>query len=161
MSATNARRGARRLAAGVCLSLAGIACPVLADPPAGAASPPDTTAGSAAGAASPVTDVAPSPAEIVALRMRVGDHTARVRLGEYAYDIRGARFEPAGVAFDPGRLYVASGGAYYERGPRPSSPIAWDRIDRITVRKPCGTRGAVVGAVVGLRGMVALAVYAN
>jgi len=113
-------------------------------------------------AASPATDGSPTPAEIAALRDRVDHHVARVRLGRDLYDIRGARFDSVGVAFDSHRLRPRSAVAYYEqRPPRPSSPIAWDRIDRITVRKPCGLRGAIAGGVMGTAVLTGVAVWWN
>ena len=106
-------------------------------------------------AAAPVAPRTPSPAEIATLSERVDHHVARIHLGRDAWDIRGARFEPGGVTFSPGDLQGVAAGDNGGRDddftqPAPlASPVGWDRIDRIEVRKPCGTGGALVGAVVG------------
>lgn len=106
------------------------------------------------------TDGSPTPAEIAALRDRVDHHVARVRVGQDLYDIRGARFDDVGVAFDSHRLRPRRAVAYYEpRPPLPPSPIAWDRIDRITVRKPCGLRGAIAGGVVGTAALAGIVTW--
>ena len=129
-------------------------------PPGGAcatAEPDSTaaTAGTVAIAAPPLAG-APPPAEIATLRERVDHHQVRVHLGPSAYDIRGARFDAAGVGFAPTDLRCVPGWDSGARGDDSfavpaalASPIGWDRIDRIEVRKPCGTRGALVGGLVG------------
>jgi hypothetical protein len=105
--------------------------------------------------APPAAPRTPSPAEIATIRERVARHDARLHLGGNAYDIRGAFFESDGVAFTPRDLRGVTardnGGPYDDfTQPEPlASPIAWDRIDRIQVWKPCGLRGALVGAAVG------------
>ena len=114
----------------------------------------DTPSLQPAAAASPAAPRIPSPAEIATLSERVDHHVARIHLVESAYDIRGARFESGGVAFAPGELRAVPAG---DNG-KPdddstqlaplASPISWDRIGRIAVRKPCGTRGALAGGLV-------------
>jgi len=150
------------LAVAVGLLLAATACLARVASAVPALSPAGLVADTAATTAPPGADGSPTPAEIAVLRQRVERHVVRVRLGQDLYDIHGARFDTVGIAFDSRGLRACRAFADYEpRPPLPSSPIAWDRIDRITVQKPCGTRGAVVGAVVGLGGMVALGIYAN
>lgn len=128
---------------------------------------PAAATDTAANPAPSVSDGAPSPAEIATMRERVNypitvrgrvKHPItiiRVFLGRDAYDVRGARFDSRGVAFAPGNLRGVpawdNGGSNGD-GTRPAplaSPIGWDRIERITMRKPCGARGALVGAVAG------------
>lgn len=117
--------------------------------------PAVAVADSAAKTTPTLAEAAPSAAEIATLRSRVGDGVARVRIGADAYDIRAARFTAEGVAFGRGDLRGVPG---WDRGMSNgddtrsaplASPIGWDRIDRITVRKPCGLRGAVVGGLLG------------
>jgi hypothetical protein len=112
--------------------------------------------------AASVSDGAPSPAEIVTVRERVNHPVVRVFRGQDAYDVRGARFDSRGVAFVPANLRGVpawdNGGPYgdYTRPARLASPIGWDRIDRITMRKPCALRGAVVGGLVSTAAAVAI-----
>jgi hypothetical protein len=146
--------------------LVGATRPALADSPVSA---PDSawTAGSAllrapaaavdtvANLAPSVSDGAPSPAEIVTMRERVDHPVVRLFIGQDAYDVRRARFDSGGVAFASGNLRGVP--AWENGGPngdhtRPAplaSPIGWDRIDRITMRKPWALRGAVQGGLIG------------
>ena len=136
-------------------------------PPADFAGATDASSLQALTAAPPAAPRTPSPVEIATLSERVDRHVARVHLGESAYDIRGARFESGGVAFTPGDLRGVA--AWDNGGPngddtRPAplaSPIGWDHIDRIQVRKPCGLRGALVGAVVGAAAYTAILGWAS
>jgi hypothetical protein len=103
------------------------------------------------------------PVTLGGLHGMIGGKTVRVRLGEDAFVIQNARPEPSGLAFTPGDLSGVPaplpGAEYYMvRWPvRPASPIGWDRIDRIEVRRPSAVRGAAIGLavtsalVVGLR----------
>jgi hypothetical protein len=81
--------------------------------------------------------------------------TVRVHLGEDAFRIHDAMPGPDGLAFAPGAVLsepaaVPDTDYWMVRWPaHPASPISWDRIDRIDVRRPSGKRGAVVGCVVG------------
>lgn len=103
----------------------------------------------------PAGAAAPTPAEIGVLRERLGRHVARVRVGAESYDVRDARFDAGGLTFAPGDArpldrWESRGrtGVLVTPGPL-SSPVGWDRIEGVTVRKPCGWRGALVGGVVG------------
>ena len=125
------------------------------------------TVAAAESAAAP-TGGPPSPAEIAILRGRMDHHVARVQLRLDAYDIRGATFDAGGVSFGPG---AARGVPRWEREGRSgtlalpgplASPVGWDRIDFVIVRKPCGTRGALVGGVAGAAAYATiLAVFAE
>ena len=116
---------------------------------------PAAAADTAANPAPLVTDRSPSPAEIATLRERVNHPVVRLFIGQDAYDVRGARFDSRGVAFAPANLRGVP--AWENGGPngdhtRPAplaSPIGWDRIDRITMRKPWALRGAVKGGLIG------------
>ena len=140
---------------------------------------PAAATDTAANSAPSVSDGAPSPAEIVTVRERVNYPITvrgrvnypitiiRVFLGRDAYDVRGARFDSRGVAFAPGNLRGVpawdNGGSNGD-GTRPAplaSPIGWDRIERITMRKPCGARGALVGAVAGAVAYTAICGWAR
>ena len=127
----------------------------------------DASSLQAPAAAPPAAPRTPSPAEIATVRERVAHHDARIHLGGNAYDIRGAGFESGGVTFTPGDLHGVPAG---DNGgpdddftqPAPlASPIGWDRIDRIQVRKPCGLRGALAGAVVGAAAYTAILSWAS
>ena len=115
---------------------------------AGAGVATASTCAEASAATSPDSAVTPPPspgsspsaAELDLVRQRVGTHTVRAQVGALAYDFRGARFDSIGMYFDPRRSSDAT---------PLSSPVAWDRIQRIDVLKPCGTRGAVIGGAIG------------
>lgn len=133
--------------------------PVPAGDAAGAADASSLRTPAAAPPAAPRT---PSPAEIATLSERVDHHVARIHLGGNAYEIRGARFESGGFAFSAGDLRGVP--AWDNGGPNDdftqpaplASPISWDRIDKIEVRKPCGTRGALAGGLIGTAASAAI-----
>jgi hypothetical protein len=135
-------------------------------PVADSAGATDASSVQSAAAATPAAPRTPSPAEIATLGERVDHHVARVHLGGSAYDIRGARFESGGVAFAPDALRRVP--AWDDGQPDddlkqpapPASPISWDRMDKVEVRKPCGTRGALAGGLIGAAAGAAIFAWA-
>jgi len=108
----------------------------------------------------PAPAVAAPPVPLVALREDVGRHLVRLEVGQDRYELRRARLEPAGIAFDPGDLRGLpsrpAGGGYWQEKPAPAlaSPIGWDRVQRIQTQHSNLLRGAVVGSLLAV-GMVA------
>jgi hypothetical protein len=121
------------------------------DPPVNVSLSTDAAADTARSA----DDGSASPAGIPTLRGRADHNPLRVFLGQDAYASRGAALDSTGVAFAPGDLRGVpardNGGTNgdYTRPAPLASPIGWDRIDRIDVRKSCGLRGALVGGLIG------------
>jgi hypothetical protein len=126
---------------------------------------PAAGADTAAEVAPSITGGAPSPAALGILRERVDRHEVRVFVGPNAYDARRVRFDAAGLSFAPGDLRGVpawDNGGPHGDGTRPAplaSPVTWDRIDRMSLRKPCGLRGALIGAVVGAAVYAAIVGY--
>ena len=100
----------------------------------------------------------PSREQMEAIRKRVGRHGIWLVSDGVHFEARHPRFDDAGVSFAPNDLHLP----YWQdtTGTRrtgrsdwrgmPESPIGWDRIDEIAVRKPNRTRGAIVGGLLGL-----------
>lgn len=136
----------------LCL-LAGVARPALAGPPApdsatAADTSSTTTVEGHLRATQSLTEATPSSRSLDLLRTRVGRRVVRVSAGHDDYEFSRARFERSGVVFSTAGSeglprWAAEGEA------QASSPIAWDRIDRIQAWKPCGLRGALIGGLVG------------
>jgi len=146
------------------LLLAGAARPALAGP---SVPTPDSAAAAETSLRAPAVrtpGLPPLPLDV--LRDDIGRSRLTLWIGQDRYEIRHARLEPVGVAFDPGDPRALpsrpAGGGYWEER-RPSllpSPIGWDRIDRVETMKPCALRGAIVGGLVGAAACAALFAWA-
>ncbi len=120
-------------------ALGGLACLLSLAPPEAAAQTLEAT-----------RSTVPSAATMRQLRREVVHRPVRFQVAGERFDVMPARFDSTGVVFEDGAVSPVSRWKHGEKLPPepPASPVPWERIERVDVRRSAALQGAVIGAIV-------------